>query len=419
MLESRLRLVAPTLERQVSTLSEYQYYEFRAVDRPLVKDDLATLRALSSRATITPTQFVNVYNFGNFRGNPAALMETYFDIFVYIANWGTHQLMLRLPRHLLDPAVAMRYCMEEGAELREAGDFVILEYRSDDEGGGWVDDDEGQEWMTALLPVRAALAAGDLRPLYLGWLSCIQHHEVNVETDGYEGMDDFEEIDRDTVEPPVPPGLRTLPEGLQAMVHFLRVDEDLIAVAARNSADVHVAGPSREVLERWIGSLAESEKDTLLLRLVADGDATLQAELVQRFRRATEPDQASAADRRTVGQLLAAAKQRAEERQRREAEHAAREHARKQREAAAARAQRLDQLAGQEPALWHQVDALISAKRPTDYDRAITVLKDLRDLATRSGETAAFAAHLDELRAEHARKPTLMQRLDRAKLGSP
>ena len=82
-------------------MSEYQYYEFRAVDRPLGKDEQAKLRAISSRATITPTQFVNVYNFGDFRGKPAALLESYFDIFVYIANWGTHQLMLRLPRHLL------------------------------------------------------------------------------------------------------------------------------------------------------------------------------------------------------------------------------------------------------------------------------------------------------------------------------
>jgi hypothetical protein len=306
--------------------------------------------------------------------------------------------------------------MEEGAEAREAGDFVILEYQSEDEGGDWIADDEGAEWMTALLPVRAALAAGDLRPLYLGWLSCIQHREVDEETDDDEGMDDDEEIDQETVEPAVPPGLRTLPEELQALARFLRVDEDLIEAAAQGSADLDMAGTSREALERWIGSLPESEKATLLLRLVGDGDATLQAELVQRFRRATVPDQAPA-DRRTVGQLLAAARQRAEERRRREAERAAREHARTQREAAAARSRHLDGLAGQEPALWQEVDALIATKRPTDYDQAITLLQDLCDLAARGGQAAAFAAHLDELRAEHARKPSLLQRLDRAKLG--
>ncbi|MGH2391274.1 MAG: hypothetical protein ACRDIE_24020 [Chloroflexota bacterium] len=239
---------------------------------------------------------------------------------------------------------------------------MILEYQSEDEGGGWIDD-EGPEWMTALLPMRFALAAGDLRPLYLGWLSCIQH---------YEGVADYKAIDQETVEPAVPPGLRTLPEELEALARFLRVDENLIEVAARDSADLDVAEPSREALERWIGSLPESEIAMLLLRLVADGDATLQADLLRRFRRATAPDEAPAG-RRTIGQLLAAARQRAEERQRREAEYAALEHARKQREAAA-RAQYLDRLAGQEPALWQQVDALIVAKRPTDYDQAITLL---------------------------------------------
>src|SRR5947209_7352629 len=64
-------------------MSEYQYYEFQAVDRPLSKREMAELRALSTRATITPTRFVNFYNWGNFRGNPAALMEEYFDAFVY------------------------------------------------------------------------------------------------------------------------------------------------------------------------------------------------------------------------------------------------------------------------------------------------------------------------------------------------
>ena len=84
---------------------------------------------------------------------------------------------------------------------------------------------------------------------------------------------------------------------------------------------------------------------------------------------------------------------------------------------AVARAQHIERLVGQEPALWQQVDALIATKRPTEYDQAITLLKDLRDLAGRCGQTADFAARLDQLRASHARKPGLMQRLDGAELG--
>jgi hypothetical protein len=39
----------------VTVVSEYQYYEFAAVDRPLGARDLDTLRGLSTRAHITPT----------------------------------------------------------------------------------------------------------------------------------------------------------------------------------------------------------------------------------------------------------------------------------------------------------------------------------------------------------------------------
>jgi len=36
-------------------MSEYQYYEFQAVDCPLTPDEMAELRAISTRARITLT----------------------------------------------------------------------------------------------------------------------------------------------------------------------------------------------------------------------------------------------------------------------------------------------------------------------------------------------------------------------------
>src|SRR5215217_852627 len=75
-------------------MSEYQYYEFRAIDRPLDERQMGELRALSTRAEITPTSFTNEYSYGSFKGDPAALMDRYFHAFVYVANWGTNRLML-------------------------------------------------------------------------------------------------------------------------------------------------------------------------------------------------------------------------------------------------------------------------------------------------------------------------------------
>ena len=57
------------------TLSEYQYYEFQAIDRPLGEADREALRALSTRARITATSFTNHYEWGDFKGDPRRLME--------------------------------------------------------------------------------------------------------------------------------------------------------------------------------------------------------------------------------------------------------------------------------------------------------------------------------------------------------
>ncbi|MCI5197542.1 MAG: hypothetical protein D3919_15245, partial [Candidatus Electrothrix sp. AW5] len=93
-------------------MSEYQYYEFQAIDKPLSQKDQKVLRDISSRAQITSTSFVNEYNYGDLKANPLKLVEKYFDAFLYVTNWGTHQLMLRIPRKLIDLDLASQYCID-------------------------------------------------------------------------------------------------------------------------------------------------------------------------------------------------------------------------------------------------------------------------------------------------------------------
>lgn len=250
-------------------MSEYQYYEFQAIDRPLSTEEIAELQKLSTRATITPTRFTNVYHFGDFRGKPETLMERHFDVFVYIANWGTHRLMLRLPGQALELETASPYCPEEGARAWEKGDWVILEFISrDEDAGGWVEDEEAEAWIPSFIPLREDIAGGDLRALYLGWLHCAQ--------DGWP--------DDDAEEPPIPPGLRQLPASLRTFADFLRIDEDLIAVAAERSRDADTMSPTTNELAEWIRDIPEPEKDALLLRAIEGRAPHLQGELLRRFR---------------------------------------------------------------------------------------------------------------------------------------
>jgi hypothetical protein len=51
-------------------MSEYQYYEFLALDRPLDHAAQDALRSISSRARITATSFINHYEWGDLKGDP-------------------------------------------------------------------------------------------------------------------------------------------------------------------------------------------------------------------------------------------------------------------------------------------------------------------------------------------------------------
>jgi hypothetical protein len=46
----------------------------------------------------------------------------------------------------------------------------------------------------------------------------------------------------------------------------------------------------------------------------------------------------------------------------------------------------------------------------------VTLLRDLRALADRQGDSAAFTKRFLELRAQHQRKPSLLDRFDKAGL---
>jgi hypothetical protein len=383
-------------------MSEYQYYEFQAIDRALTKTEMAELRALSTRATITPTRFQNEYHWGDFKGDPLTLVEGYYDAHLYFANWGTRILMLRLPRALLDAETALRYCSSDWAEVHTRGDYTILEFRSEnEEGEDWEEGPEG--WLGGMIPLRADLMGGDLRALYISWLGSAES-----------GL-----LDDDDSEPPIPAGLGNLTAPLKALAGFLRVGDDLLAVAAEQSARRGESRADADELARWVATLPTAEKDALVVR-VLEGDALyLRAELLRRFRlaqAAARPAPALATTGRTVGELVAAAEARTEARRREKARRDAAAQAKRQREAAAARAIYLDGLAPREEATWQQVEELLAFKRAKEYDQATQLLIDLRDLSARTGATDAFRDRMRSLRQRHAKKPSFLDRLDRAAL---
>jgi hypothetical protein len=154
-------------------MSEYQYYEFQAIDRTLSEADRLTLRGLSSRARITATSFTNSYEWGDFKGDPARLMATCFDLHLYLANWGSRRLMIRLPRRLVDRSRLDAFLAEvECAAVSGSGDNLILDINRDEVASE--DWDDGSGWLAALAPLRAEVLGGDLRLFHLLWLTAVE-----------------------------------------------------------------------------------------------------------------------------------------------------------------------------------------------------------------------------------------------------
>jgi hypothetical protein len=220
-------------------MSEYQYYEFRAVDRPLTKSQMNELRAYSSRARISADSFINEYNWGDFKGDPDQWMEKYFD---------------------------------------------------------------------ALLK---RLIKGD---------------------------------------------------------------------------DTHVAAEFGHRALREIRGEGKSSTGS------------------------------STSGRRSVGDLVARSEAIQEQRRNREAEQQARAKAEHERAQASARKKHLESLAGKEGALWLEVDKLIATKTPRRYDEAVSLLKDLHDLAVLKGTDSEFERRMRGLFLEHSKKPSLIERFRKAKL---
>jgi hypothetical protein len=369
-------------------MSEYQYYEFQAIDRPLTDEEQRAVASLSSRVDPHPRQAVFVYHWGDFRGKPRDILLKYYDAMLYVASWGSRQLMFRFPRGALDLASAEAYCqpliVQDHVSFSVEGDYVVLNVEfHDEEGGGWV---EGEGWLPAVLGLRDDILAGDYRALYLAWLKVLM-------------VDDLLES---VPEPPVPPGLGTFTPALHKFAEFFQIDDMLIRVAAEASG----GKPDRP--EGWLqlalSRLPAAERDAFLQRL-AQGEPHLSAALNRRLREILLLPRAETLPQRTVGQLLQEAVARRKREQKRRAQ-----------EAEAKRVRDLEALARREAETWAEVETLIGQMQPKPYDEAVALLVKLRDLAQYRGEEATFQARINHIHQRYSRRSGLIRRLRNAGL---
>ena len=374
-------------------MSEYQYYEFQAIDQPIDKDGMDELRRVSSRAEITPTSFVNEYNFGDFKGSPYRFMQRWFDFHLYVASWGTRRLMIRLPDKFVDLAQFepfLRGC--ELVNINSSKNNIIVEFSDPDEEGQYSGWEEGSGWLSQLVPLRSDLLSGDYRILYIAWLWAVDVGHI-----------------RDEAKEPLP-GIAPLTGPLSSFAEFFRINPDLVSAAAERPVNITDDSNSKESAHAVVSKLSDSEKTSMLCRL-ADGDPLVQIEIRRRIRDAAvtgfKPQKL-----RTAAELRERTKEvrlerRLAENMRREAEHK-----RRRQEEKRLRLERIAQVAEMGEKAWDEVEVHLRIKSGRSYDAAAQQLRDLKTVADENGTVDQFFVRLDSIRRKHANRPKFIERLE-------
>lgn len=266
-----------------------------------------------------------------------------------------------------------------------------MDFSSETEDYDWED---GEGYLSALISLRSDILNEDLRSLYIGWLLAVQSEELEYEDS----------------EPPVPPGLNNLSGPLMSLVDYLRIDQDLLAVAAKESSDCEVE--SEDDLALWIKSLPINEKDNLLLDVITGRSPHLRQELLKQYKTQQKDDVSDdTKECRTVEQLLDEAAGYANERKAREEKEKERKRIQREKEIAEKRAQYLNLLSKKVPETWTKIDSLIDQKKVKEYDQAVNLLKDLRDVGERFGSKNEVQSKIKSLYEVHNSKSALKKRM--------
>ncbi|MBL8132778.1 MAG: hypothetical protein JNL42_13035 [Anaerolineae bacterium] len=375
-------------------MSEYQYYEFHALDRPLTSEAQAEMHRLSSRVNLTATSASFAYNYGDFRGDPYLVLAEHFDAMLYITNWGMRQLMFRFPLHIIPDDVMKAYQVADSLEWSAEGEYVILniELREEEPDYEWI---EGEGLLAGLVQVRDDVLRGDYRALYLAWLM-IASYELDF-------LEEEDEAEAALTEPEVPPNLQALSPALRNFINFFGIDADLVTAAAQTSPK---AEKNSAKLSAYLDQLAAAEQRSFLERLLKS-EPHLDVVLANRLRELSDAETGTlpAGERRTIRQLVTASQ--SVRQQRLDAER---------QEAEIIHMKKLGKIAQQQDRLWGQIPALINQKRANTYEEAVSILKDLRDLAAHQQRLAEFQEKLAAIRSQYPTLQGLHRRLKEARL---
>ncbi len=371
-------------------MSEYQYYQFKAIDKPLTKAEREEISSWSSRTEATNRSASFTYHYGDFPKDEEKVLVQYFDAFLYIANWGDRRLMFKFPLSLVDTEALAMY---DTTELGEYGEydltisvksgFVIVDMYYGEDENDWLEDDVR---LDGLLGLRKDILAGDYRSLFIFWVYILSlRHDSDT-------LDETATIPKRMI----PPKLDQLTSELDNLIEFFAIDEDWIVAAA--TYNIQQETPEVDYAQQ-LQLLSTEQKEAYLLRLL-DGESNLklklQKELTKRSKTATTIDE----EEIPLTDFL----EKVEDIEERNAAEALREQKQTY-------LNKMKEIEGNQELLWREATYHIEKGSGHAYKSAIEIIRDLHELAKFQGKESAFYERTEGIEQLCLRKPAMLRRL--------
>lgn len=326
------------------------------------------------------------YNYGDFRYDEAEVVHAFFDMMLYVSNWGNRRLIMKFPSKLVALKELQKYEIEvhhdyvTEIKVSKKGKHVLLDMQFSEDESDWI---EGEGLLDSLIPLRVQILKGDYRVLYLAWLKLVS-------------LDP--ELPDDLLEPPLPANLQSLDYALDSFVEFWDIDPDLIMAASAKSPKA--AEISDQALIAQLDHLTIEEKDQFLKGLLSNETQAKNA-LTKRLRDLhLGPQTPQKQQARTLGAL--------------QAETARQHQIRLEKEKRAANEAHLKHMARiekEQAHLWEQVNEHASLKTGKGYERATEILVDLKSYHGFKKSQSVFRHKVDQLMNIFGRSEAFKRRL--------
>ena len=217
--------------------------------------------------------------------------------------------------------------------------------------------------LQRLLPLRAEILDGDLRPLYLAHLAvaCDDNHDPEEEKDA-----------------PVPAGLEQLTDPQRAFAELYGIGEAFLAAAAQGSPSLPERRAAESKYEEWLQRQPAAKKDAWLAQLMGDPHSAVRREILADFQKSQDTASwPTVRVDRTIAELKAAAEEFQSERNRKQAEKAARQ-----------RAKKLADMAADPTQTLRKTEDLVKQRSVDAYHEVALLLADLRQALSDSNRSS-------------------------------